>query len=162
MLSRGWDDRLSESDNEQINAFLRQYGPAGAEMLLKASSIHLELGKHVASAELFERAMEGIVESAEKMHTPIRKEVTAGRKKIASPTRWFGWAAAALAATLLLAVGSQLFDWRARTRSCLLAPRDCFVLPGRLLVLFQFIRQLGPRAAGCKLVKTSMRIRGWS
>jgi ferric-dicitrate binding protein FerR (iron transport regulator) len=113
LLSRGWDGRLCESDNEQINAFLRQYGPAGAEMLLKASSIHLELGKHVASAELFERAMEGISESAEKMRAPTSKDLSVSRRKLVPSKKWQGWAAAAMAAALLLGIGSQFYDWRA-------------------------------------------------
>ena len=63
LLSRGWDDRLTEGDNQEIEAFIKKHGSAGGELLLKVCSVHLELALQIRSSQVFERTMARISES---------------------------------------------------------------------------------------------------
>ena len=113
LLSRGWDGTLTDADNAEIDEFLRKLGPDGGELLLKVSAFHLELSKHVASTKAYERAMARISEAKRISRNEMQK--TAATPKVASApilsrlSRRLAFLA--IAACLLVAVGTQYVDW---------------------------------------------------
>ena len=96
LLGPTWDGNPTEEDERQVNAFLEEHGQAGAEALLKVTSLHLELGRHVSSRELFERAMATVAETALDDVGMPRPTVSA------APAAWMGWAAAAAAVVMMV------------------------------------------------------------
>lgn len=99
LLGRGWDGELSESDNAEINAFFSEHGIDGGEMLLKVSALHLELGKHVAVTELFQRTMANIGEASWSEEAIVNEPMVVP-VSAAPRFRSLGWAAAAIAASI--------------------------------------------------------------
>lgn len=113
LLSSAWDGRLSAADNEEIDAFLRAHGQEGAETLLKVTSVHLELNKHVSSIELFERVMADINDAATSDVGDAQAAPALALESKVPPIAWKQWAASVIAATLFLAVGYQVLFWEA-------------------------------------------------
>ncbi|MCA9239431.1 MAG: hypothetical protein KDA37_04495 [Planctomycetales bacterium] len=129
LLSKGWDGCLTESDNAEIDAFLRRHGPEAGELLLNASTLHLELGKHVAATQLFEKVMTNLA-SAESAKRLAHREASSERKPQAASARRSllptlsgqSGVIAALAAALLVAVGLNFVDWRPRQSEVIQTP----------------------------------------
>ena len=64
-LSKGWDGDMTADERAELNQLLLDLGPDGGELLLNASTLHLQLGKHVAVKELYNRTMADIREIAD-------------------------------------------------------------------------------------------------
>lgn len=111
-LSRNWDGRAAGDEVEAIDAFVRRYGSAGVEVLMQASTLHLELERLVDSSRVYDMAMDR-VRAAARLQEFAEKSASEALAELAPPCepkakfpvlRWGAWAAAA--AVLLLAVGS--------------------------------------------------------
>jgi hypothetical protein len=118
LLSRSWDGRATDQDTAEIEAFIQKHGSDGASLLLKMCSVHLELGRHVASSAVFERVIANISEKAlqTKRERPAATATWASRFSRVGLQRWLPWA---IATSLLVVVGYQYFDSFVRSQSAL-------------------------------------------
>lgn len=132
LLSKGWDGDLTEADNAEIDAFLLAHGPDAGELLLNASTLHLELGKHVAATKLYEKVMTNLAhanaagqaagsQAADGLVQTRSAPVTQRDSALAKSSRQ-QWAIAALAVALLVAVGLNLIDWHPAPSNLVQAP----------------------------------------
>lgn len=116
LLSRRWDDMYTDDDNRELEGLLRELGPEGGEALVNASKVHLELGKHVASAKANQRAMASI-------NATVQEEDAAGQHTVASrqsslaSTLARPWVISTVAAAVLLALGVQYINWYSTSSS---------------------------------------------
>lgn len=113
LLSPAWDGTLTAEDNERINDFLERHGQQGAETLLKVTSVHLELSKHVSSSALYERIMESICEVVRSGSEDFEKSTQFSVKSEPRPQAWSRVSLLAIAASIsLLLVGIQVVKWQ--------------------------------------------------
>ncbi|TWT75523.1 FecR protein [Posidoniimonas polymericola] len=110
ILSRSWDGRATGDEVDAIEEFVRRYGSAGVEVLMQASSLHLELQRLVESSRVYDLAMDRVraaaklQQFAERSANEAMSELAPARRREQRkfPRSGFVWAAAA---ALLLAVG---------------------------------------------------------